>query len=1094
MNDRSWPFRWLAPGLASLLVLLAIQPLLLGHTPWPGDGLLHFYRLAQLESAVRQGVLFPRWLPNLGYGYGFPLFNYYSPLSYYISLVPRVAGLSLATSLRISFMFALLLLGLASFLWARSVWKSYIASVTAVLAAVYAPYTLYNTYHRAALAELWGLAFLVLTLWATGRLLSLNRPKGAIIIAILSYAGLILSHNITALVGTPLILGYAMFLIWLRWTSDRPPKGNEDKSASPWILLLAFVLVALGLSAFFWLPAFFERDLVQIENLYQSADFAYANNFLDLKELLAWPNTADPSQVNPPIPRSLSWPAILLAIMAWLPGAKLTVGQRAHRLGFSLVTLAFVFMILPVSRWVWDALPLLDFVQFPWRFLGPAGITLGMLAGLGAHQLWTAITKLGQSAGRQPDDTSAIWTKFFRPAPFVLLISAFILIYALPFLFPSSSPPLPETITPTDTIMFEIETGWLGTTAAADYLPRTVRELPAPDSLLAQYKAIKPDRSISRIDINKLPDEFNIIDSQENFLESNLTYESDEVVPAVFNIFAFPGWRAWIDNRPLELSSTDPNGLISATLPAGNHTLELKFTDTPLRLAAKLISQVSLLILVLLVGRWAALGLGGRVLNEPGDRPLPIILPAASIVFLIFLVKTTVLDQADTLFRQRSFDGQQLQGQGTPVQVNFGDELMLLGYEMPESPVPADEPLVVTLYWQALTPVDNEYSVGLHLVDGEGRRFGQHDSFHPAGLPVTRWQADQYGRDQHRLEIWPGTPPGTYFLKVFVYDTVTGRRLEILNEIGLPAGVEYDLGQIIVDQPSQFTDPASIAVDNRLTSQGQSPSLAEGVQLLGFNLASGEIEVGRPLPVTLFWYTPAVPAADYESYLYISCDTQESIARTDVPAQLTPGTSWQLEQLLRADTTLWVPPVLGDGTPVEGGACTVFLALSESTSEVPIVVALAPINVTVPDRSFETPTPEHVSGLALGDVATLLGYDLDQTELKPGDRLKLTLYWLANNASTRPLTVFVQMLDQDGRINAQQDQVPLAGGRPTTGWLSGEYITDTYQLAIESDAKPGTYQLIIGMYDSQSGNRLPSSVSGQDFILLPDRVEILAGE
>jgi hypothetical protein len=1094
MNDRSWPFRWLAPGLASLLVLLAIQPLLLGHTPWPGDGLLHFYRLAQLESAVRQGVLFPRWLPNLGYGYGFPLFNYYSPLSYHISLVPRVAGLSLATSLRISFMFALLLLGLASFLWARSVWKSYIASVTAVLAAVYAPYTLYNTYHRAALAELWGLAFLVLTLWATGRLFSLNRPKGTLIIAILSYAGLILSHNITALVGTPLILGYAMFLIWLRWTSDRPPKGNEDESVSPWIPLFAFVLVALGLSAFFWLPAFFERELVQIENLYQSADFAYANNFLDLKELLAWPNTADPSQVNPPIPRSLSWPAILLAITAWLPGAKLTFGQKAHRLGFSLVTLAFVFMILPVSRWVWDALPLLDFVQFPWRFLGPAGIALGMLAGLGAHQLWTTITKLGQSAGRQPDDTSAIWTKFFRPAPFVLLISAFILIYALPFLFPSSSPPLPETITPTDTIIFEIETGWLGTTAAADYLPRTVRELPAPDSLLAQYKAAKPDGLIGRFDINKLPDEFNIIDSQENFLESNLTYESDQTVPAVFNIFSFPGWRAWIDGRPLELSPTDPDGLISATLPAGNHTLELKFTDTPLRLAAKLISLVSLVILALLVIQKAANGLRSTVLNEPGARPLPVILPAASIVIVIFLVKTAYIDHVDTPFRQSSFDGRQLQGQATPVQVNFGDELKLLGYEIPESPVPADESLDVTLYWQALTPVDNEYSVSLQIVDGEGRRFGQHDSFHPAGLPVTRWQADQYGRDQHRLEIWPGTPPGIYFLKVFVYDRVTGRRLETLNETGLPVGVEYDLGWVEIDHPSQFPDPASVVVDYRLTSQGLSPVLAEGVQLLGFDLTSSEIEVGQPLPVTLFWYTPAVPAVDYESHLSISCGIEESITRIDLPAQLTPNTSWQPEQLLRADTTLWVPPVWGDGTPVEGGACTLFLALIESTSEEQIVVALAPINVTVPDRSFKPPTPENISGVALGDVATLLGYDLDQTELKPGDRLKLTLYWLANDASDRPLTVFVQMLGQDGRIYAQQDQVPLAGGRPTTGWLNGEYITDTYQLTIEPETKSGIYQLIAGMYDNQSGNRLPSSVSGQDFILLPERVEILAGE
>ncbi|MGD2048092.1 MAG: hypothetical protein PVH03_01285, partial [Chloroflexota bacterium] len=534
MNDRTRLIHWLAPGLLILLVSLALQPLLLGHTPWPGDGLLHFYRLAQLESAVRQGVLYPRWLPHLGYGYGFPLFNYYSPLSYYISLIPRLAGLSLAGSLRISFILALLLLGLATFLWARSVWKSYLAAVISMLAAVYAPYTLYNTYHRSALAELWGLAFLVFTLWAICKLFSPDRPRWALVMAILSYAGLILSHNITALVGTPLILGYSVLLIWLRWDDERKTEGNKAKSTSPWLLLLALVLVALGLSAFFWVPAFFERDLVQIENLYRSADFAYANNYLDLSELLAWPRTADPSQVNPPIPRSLSWLAILLAIAAWLPVAKLNFAQKAHRLGFSLVTLALVLMILPASRWIWDTFPLLEFIQFPWRFLGPASIVLGMLAGLGTHQLWTAIKKISLSGGKEPATPSKI-RRIFIPAFFILLISAFLLVYALPFLFPSSSPPLPESITPTDTIKFEEETGWLGTTAAADYLPRTVQELPDPDSLLAQYEAVGPEGSIRRLDIKKLPEEFNIVILENNFLETKLIYDSDQSVRAVFN-------------------------------------------------------------------------------------------------------------------------------------------------------------------------------------------------------------------------------------------------------------------------------------------------------------------------------------------------------------------------------------------------------------------------------------------------------------------------------------------------------------------------------------------------------------------------------
>jgi hypothetical protein len=526
----------------------------------------------------------------------------------------------------------------------------------------------------------------------------------------------------------------------------------------------------------------------------------------------------------------------------------------------------------------------------------------------------------------------------------------------------------------------------------------------------------------------------------------------------------------------------------------GNHTLELRFADTPLRLAAGAISLASLVIVLLLVGRWAFIGPRGRAIIEPATNSFPIVLAAAFAVIVIFMVKTTYLDQANTLFRHSSFNGQQMQGQETPVRVNFGDELLLLGYEMPDSPVPADEQLEVTLYWQALTPVEDEYSVGLHLVDGEGRRFGQHDSFHPAGLPVTRWQASQYGRDQHHLQVWPGTPPGTYDLKVFVYQPATGQRLGILNEAGLPAGVEYELGQVEIDRPSQFPDPDNVPIENRLTDLGQSPVLAEGVQLLGFDVATGEIEVGQPLPVTLYWYTPAVPTVDYESSLYLLCEGQELLARADLPAPLTPGTTWQPAEIIRADATIWVPPVTDNGLPVQDKACTLFLALSDLATGETKNIGLAPIDLTTPERNFEAPEPEHPAGMSLGNVATLMGYDLDKTKLKPGELLGLTLYWLANDASERPLTVFVQLLGQDGRIYAQQDQEPHAGGRPTTGWLEGEYIADTYQLAIDPNAKPGAYQLIVGMYNSQSGERLSSSEPGRDAIYLPQQVEILASD
>ena len=57
------------------IISLAIQPLLTGHMPWQGDGLLHYVRLAVLENSVRAGDFYPRWSPDLAYGYGFPYWN-----------------------------------------------------------------------------------------------------------------------------------------------------------------------------------------------------------------------------------------------------------------------------------------------------------------------------------------------------------------------------------------------------------------------------------------------------------------------------------------------------------------------------------------------------------------------------------------------------------------------------------------------------------------------------------------------------------------------------------------------------------------------------------------------------------------------------------------------------------------------------------------------------------------------------------------------------------------------------------------------------------------------------------------------------------
>ena len=400
-------FKWkrrLLFFVVPLLSLVAIQPILTGVLPWRGDGLLHLYRLAELERAIRDGVFFPRWSPDLGYGFGFPLFHYYAPFSYYIGVIPRLLGFSLPISMAVSYILSLWVLGWAVWLWARDVWQSWLATITAVLAILYAPYILYNTYHRAALAELWGLAFLGMTLWAVQKLfgdwrlvlsqaeaLEIGAWSRSVSLVATFYALLILSHNITALIGTPLIIGYALFLtinhqqstVNSQQTSRITHHASRIKSfiLHPTSFIFLSLLLGLGLSAFFWLPAFFERHLVQIENLTATANFSYLSHFLNLKDVFAWPQTAVSQQVNPNIPRTLGWPILILALLAWLP-VKMVIGDwrleigLSHRLALTIVTLLCLFMVLPISKPFWQAIELLSFVQFPWRFLGPTSLFL----------------------------------------------------------------------------------------------------------------------------------------------------------------------------------------------------------------------------------------------------------------------------------------------------------------------------------------------------------------------------------------------------------------------------------------------------------------------------------------------------------------------------------------------------------------------------------------------------------------------------------------------------------------------------------------------------------------------------------------------
>jgi 4-amino-4-deoxy-L-arabinose transferase-like glycosyltransferase len=117
---------------------------------------------------------------------------------------------------------------------------------------------------------------------------------------------------------------------------------------------------------------------------------------------------------------------------------------------------------------------------------------------------------------------------------------------------------------------------------------------------------------------------------------------------------------------------------------------------------------------------------------------------------------------------------------------------------------------------------------------------------------------------------------------------------------------------------------------------------------------------------------------------------------------------------------------------------------------------------------------QHLLDVRLGEGIGLLGYNLEPTAVRPGEAVRLTLYWQAQSPMDTAYTVFTHLLDADGQIQAQQDSQPQDGGFPTTDWLPGDIIRDEYTLALPSDAPPGEYTLEVGMYRLETGQRLPA--------------------
>lgn len=132
-----------------------------------------------------------------------------------------------------------------------------------------------------------------------------------------------------------------------------------------------------------------------------------------------------------------------------------------------------------------------------------------------------------------------------------------------------------------------------------------------------------------------------------------------------------------------------------------------------------------------------------------------------------------------------------------PLNLNFGDRLQLLGYDISNSSVKPGETLSVNLYWRSLSPMDVRYRAFVHIETN--KMWGQNDDDPVCRVRTDEWRPQLVGKGQFRVTLKPETPPGVYPITVGVYNPETWERLEITNQSGESLGSILELGTITVE-------------------------------------------------------------------------------------------------------------------------------------------------------------------------------------------------------------------------------------------------------------------------------------------------------
>lgn len=520
----------------------AIRPLVSpGYFPLHDDTQIE--RVIAMGRSLKEGQFPVRWVSDLGYGYGYPIYTFYGPLPYYVGGALYALGVPAVEATKLMFGIGLVL---PSLLLALVLLPSFgvAASFVAGVVLLYAPYHAVEAYIRGSVGEYWVLIFWPLILFG---ILSKKRTQWVNGVGAVGVFGSIISHTLLGYATVLLFgIGYAFSSIVSVFRTKQLPKRFVDVSL--------FVLFGVAASSFFWLPAISQMNLTSVAGqVSKTAD--YHDHFVCLFQLWSMPwgfagssagcSADGMSFMLGKVHIFLAVAAVLIAFVrkSWSPTFFLACGIAG----------VGVFFTLPVSLPLWQMLPMFSYIQYPWRFLTVAVFGMSILSAFFVSQISHRTVRVLISLG-------------------ILLLC--LVVYAKRF--------MPQYIfVPSETDLASVENiRWRASSVSDEYLPPALVRPTSKASIVFDTIPSSNSVRVRRIAEKSTFKEFIVEATSSSVLSVNLAW--------------FPGWIMTVNGARVEPAVV--HGLPQFELPAGLSTVVLKKEKTPVELAGDWISLITLVI------------------------------------------------------------------------------------------------------------------------------------------------------------------------------------------------------------------------------------------------------------------------------------------------------------------------------------------------------------------------------------------------------------------------------------------------------------------------------------------------------------------